>query len=336
VTHSAETDRRLIVLWRVFDDCNLSCPFCAYDKRLGGPRHAVDPARVERVVDLLGDWRRAYCRPVLLSWLGGEPLMWAPLAALSARAAEQGLDLSLTTNGTLLGSPRVREDLVRRYREVTVSIDGPAAFHDGMRGWPGAFDKLSRYVPALAADRDAAGAGLKVRANVVLMRDNIADFEDLCLTLAGWGVDEISFNQLGGRDRPEFFPDHRLRPDDVTFLAGLLPGLRAELAARRTALVGGAAYVARIADTVAGRPLPIGDCRVAERFLFIDEAGRIAPCSFTPQHFALSVDELREPSDLEALPGRLRELQWRTPSRDCADCPSTQQFAKFEPLGAGA
>ena len=47
------------------------------------------------------------------------------------------------------------------------------------------------------------------------------------------------------------------------------------------ALVGGAAYVARIADTVAGRPLPVSDCRVAEQFLFIDEAGRIAPCSFT-------------------------------------------------------
>jgi len=336
VTYAAETDRRLIVLWRVFDACNLSCPFCAYDKRVDGPRHFVDPAQVERTIDLLGDWRRAQGRSVLLSWLGGEPLLWEPLSALSARAVDQGLELSLTTNGTMLGSPRVRDELVRRYREVTISIDGPAVFHDRMRGWPGAFDKLSRYVPALVADRDAAGAALKVRANVVLMRDNIADFEALCRTLAGWGVDEISFNQLGGRDRPEFFPDHRLRPGDVTFLAALLPGLRAELAGLGAGLVGGASYVARIADTVAGRPLPIADCRVAERFLFIDEAGRTAPCSFTPQHFALSVDQLREPADLEALPGRLRDLQRRTPSRDCADCPSTQQFAKFEPTGAEA
>lgn len=324
----------MIVLWRISDRCNLACPFCAYDRRLTIPRHEADPAQVARMIDLLGAWRRASGQRVMLSWLGGEPLLWGPLAALSARAAEQDIDLSLTTNGTTLGSPKVRTELVERYREVTVSIDGPASFHDRMRGWPGAFDKLARHVPALVAARNAAGAALKVRANVVLMHDNIGAFEALCRTLADWGLDEISFNQLGGRDRPEFFPGHRLRAQDVTLLAGLLPRVRAELAPKGTALVGGSAYIERIGDTVAGRPLPIGDCRVAEQFLFVDEAGRIAPCSFTPDHFAISVDQLRSPADIDALPGRLRMLQRVRPSRDCADCPSTQQFAKFAPLAA--
>jgi hypothetical protein len=106
-------------------------------------------------------------------------------------------------------------------------------------------------VPALTAERDAAGTGLKVRANVVLMRDNIAGFATLCRTLAGWGVDEISFNQLGGRDRPEFYPAHRLRAEDVAQLVAEVPRLRAELGQTGTALVGGTAYLERFADTVA-------------------------------------------------------------------------------------
>ena len=43
----------------------MTCPFCAYDKRLGTPRHEADPAQVARVVDLLGEWRRTSGRPVL-------------------------------------------------------------------------------------------------------------------------------------------------------------------------------------------------------------------------------------------------------------------------------
>lgn len=324
----------MIVLWRVSNHCNLACPFCAYDKRLGVARKEADPAQVARLIDLLGAFRSDTGRPVLLSWLGGEPLLWAPRTELDERAAGQGIGLSLTTNGTTLGAPRVRTELVQRYREVTISIDGMADFHDAMRGWRGAFDKLAQSVPALTAERDAAGAGLKVRANIVLMRDNIDGFATLCRTLAGWGVDEISFNQLGGRDRPEFYADHRLRLDDVPRLAAEVPRLRAELRQTGTTLVGGAAYLERFADTVAGRPLPITDCRVAETFLFIDEAGRIAPCSFAPEHFGVSVDHLRSSADLHVLPRQLRLHQRTHPARDCADCPSTQQFAKFEPRPA--
>lgn len=322
----------MIVLWRVSNHCNLACPFCAYDKRLALPREEADPTQVARLIDLLGAWRSETGHPVLLSWLGGEPLLWAPRAELDERAARWGIGLSLTTNGTRLGAPRVRAELVQRYREVTISIDGMASFHDAMRGWRGAFDKLAQSVPALTSERDAAGAGLKVRANIVLMRDNIDGFATLCHTLAGWGIDEISFNQLGGRDRPEFYPDHRLRPDDVTQLAAEMPQLRAELGRMGTMLVGGAAYLERLADTVAGRPMPIADCRVAETFLFIDEAGRIAPCSFAPEHFGVSVEDLHSIVDLQALPRQLQSHQHARPARDCADCPSTQQFAKFEPL----
>ena len=115
---------------------------------------------------------------------------------------------------------------------MTVSVDGLRDFHDAVRGWRGGWEKLRAGVRALVAARAHAGAPLKLRANVVLMRDNLAQFAALCDALAGWGIDEITFNQLGGRDRPEFFPAHRLTAADVAALRDALPALRASLAAR--------------------------------------------------------------------------------------------------------
>jgi len=320
----------MIIVWRVLDRCNLACPFCLYDKRLPTVRKEADPERISRTLDMLGAWRDASGQAILLSWLGGEPLLWPPLAQLSAKARTLGIGLSLTTNGTTLGSPEVRAELIRSYREVTISIDGFSDFHDAMRGWKGAFSKLAMSVPKLVAERDAAGSALRIRANVVLMRGNIGQFAGLCRELSRWGIEEISFNQLGGRDRPEFYPANRLQLDDVRQLKALLPALRLELERSNTVLLGGSAYLDRIEGTTIGTPLPVPHCRVAENFLFIDEGGSIAPCSFTPGHFDLHVDQLRTAADFGALLTAIPELQRTRPARDCADCPSTQQFDKFE------
>lgn len=324
----------MIIVWRVLDRCNLACPFCLYDKRLPTARSEADPERISRMLDLLGAWKEESGETVLLSWLGGEPLLWPPLAQLSAKAKALGIDLSLTTNGTTLGSVAVRSELIRSYREVTISVDGFSDFHDKMRGWKGAFARLGASVPKLVAERDVAGSSLLVRANVVLMRGNIGRFADLCRELAGWGIQEISFNQLGGRDRPEFYPANRLRLEEVRQLKTILPELRHDLRQSGTVMVGGAAYLDRIEGTAVGTPLPVSHCRVSETFLFLDEGGRIAPCSFTPNHFGMHVDQISTPDDFSALLKAIPAMQRAHPAHDCADCPSTQQFEKFSTTSA--
>ena len=320
----------MIIVWRVLETCNLSCSFCAYDKRLSIPRNVADPERISSFIDLLGRWRKHSGQDVLVSWLGGEPLLWNPLDDLTRLARANGLEISTTTNGTSLGSPKVRRHLMECYKEVTFSVDGFSDFHDQMRGWPGAFSKLRKGVRLLADECSRTGSRLRLRANVVLMRGNIARFPDLCRELASWGISEISFNQLGGRDRPEFFPDNRLMPGDVEALRVLLPPLRNELAARATKLLGGGAYLDRIRDSALEIELPINDCRVAEQFLFIDERGCMAPCSFAVGHFGVHVGDMQDVADFDALAGRLNAHQRHNPSVECSNCRSTQQFSKFD------
>ncbi|WP_147125405.1 radical SAM protein [Shimia ponticola] len=317
------TQSPFVVLWRVMNTCNLACPFCAYDKRLAFPRSVVDTQEVARMIDLLGQWRPG--RPVVLSWLGGEPTMWQDFETMTARAAHAGLRQSLTTNGTTLGSRRMRATLAERFDEITISVDAIGTRHEELRGWPGGFAKLARWVPELVN----AAPDLMVRANVVLMRQTVDQFETLCETLAGWGVRTITFNQLGGRDRPEFFPAHRLRPQDAARLRAALPALRQRMHKRGVAILGGDPYVDRILQSAEDGQLPITSCQVARDFLFIDEACRVAPCAFVEDHFGIRTDQLLSVRDLDAVSGRLCADQANRPHDACENCMSTQQFSKF-------
>ena len=146
-----------------------------------------------------------------------------------------------------------------------------------------------------------------LRANVVLMRDTIDTFAALCRELADWGIDEITFNQLGGIDRPEFYPAHRLRPTQVEKLADDLSRLRAELLKHGVLLRGATDYLNRIAASSRDHKLTPADCAPGKRFLFIDEAGVIAPCSHTPREYGVPVTEIHSVEDLAALPARFAE-----------------------------
>ncbi len=318
----------MIVVWRITQRCNLSCPFCEWDRRLPGERTEVAADQALRFATLLADYQRETAEPVLLSWLGGEPTLWPPLHALAPRIKDLGLSQSTTTNGTTLASPRLRALLLRNFSELTVSVDGFAGFHDPMRGWSGGFDRLREGIGALAAER-ASRAALKLRVNVVLMRRNLGDFAALCDTLAGWGVDEITFNALGGRDRPEFFPDNALRPRDTEALARLVPPLRERLAAAGVRLCGGNDYVMRIDASARRQQLAGDECAPGRQFLFIDERGRVAPCDFTVAGYGVQVDTLRGVECLRALPARFAESRYRARMAACDDCRSTQVFSKF-------
>lgn len=320
----------MIIVWRVTERCNLSCSFCAYDQRLPGVRREVDPLTVRAFAEVLCEYERATGDQVLVSWIGGEPLLWKPVYTLSHWLAETyGIRTSATTNGTTLHLPEVQQHIVARFAELTVSVDGFADFHNDVRGWSGGWQRLKEAVLALVQVRDDAASPLKLRANIVLMHDNLPIFSALCEELADWGFDEITFNQLGGRDRPEFFPDHRLQLQDAKALSSCVPPLQQKLALRGVRLCAGDQYLQRIIASSENRRLPVHDCGPGQRFLFIDERNRVAPCNFTSDDFGIALEDIRNADDLLNLPSRFLAARLRTPHSACLDCPSTQVFAKF-------
>ena len=319
----------MIVLWRVATDCNLACGFCAYDRRLPFARSRVHLDEVERMGRVLGEFQAQTGEAVLLSWLGGEPLAWPALLELSSRLKQEfGLRISATTNGTTLDREPVRGTVLTAFDEITVSVDAVGAAHERLRGWPGGWARLERAIRALVAQRDADRSP-QLRANVVLMHSTVTGFPRLCEVLADWGIDEITFNQLGGRDRPEFHQAEALRADDVARLRADVARLRPALAARGVRLCGADAYLDRFEASASARPLNVEACRLPERMLFIDEHARVAPCSFTVDTYGQPTRTVRSAADLQRLQGAFMARQAKAPATPCIDCHSTQLFAKF-------
>lgn len=316
----------MIVVWRVTEACNLACGFCAYDRRLARPRRHADPAAVACFLPVLAEYQVRRRDPVLLSWLGGEPLLWPPLRALSEQAHALGLQLSVTSNGTSLPDPAARAHLRACYRELTVSVDALDGAHDALRGSPGGFAALRDGVRALVRERQ--GAPLRLRVNVVLLRDTIAGFAALCHELASWGIDEITFNQVGGRDRPDTWPALRLRPEQVETFAAELPSLRRALASVGVRLCGGEPYLQRMRASAANQRIAVADCAPGRGFLFVDTRGVASPCSFTEGELGVPLAEVDSVAALCALPARLAAARGAGVAA-CADCHSTQVFGKF-------
>ncbi len=320
----------LVLLWRVTTACDLGCLFCAYSRDLHRPRTAANVDDVLRLGAVLGEYARTCRRDILVSWLGGEPLRWKPIWEVSSAFREKfGLRVSATTNGTMLGSEGVRQRIVEDFDQLTVSIDGVGSFHDQRRSAPGLFAKLGEDVRRLHALKRRYGRGPRLRVNTILMRDTIYSFETLCRTVAEWGIEELTFNALGGRDRPEFFPAHGLRTAEVNWLRGALPGIRERLAQWGLTILGSECYLSRLDSSAAGRPIAVDDCQPGQTFLFIDEQGWIAPCSYTTQGYGIHLADIRTVDDFHQLPARFAERRRNEKLTFCFDCQSTQVFGKF-------
>lgn len=327
----APSPERLVVVWRVTTRCNLSCGFCAYDRTLPFARRDTDEVSARRLGQTLAQTRDQLGRELHVSFLGGEPLAWEPLPRVARYFAELGLSLGITSNGVGLGSAALRELLLDCFDEVTLSVDGVGAVHDDLRGWPGGFARLATALSELAGETRRRGRGPVLRVNTVLMRENIRQFPELCRALASLGVQELTFNRLGGRDRPEFFAAHRLRLEELEHFARELPELRRDASTFGLSIRGGDAYLERLLSLEREQRVAVVDCKPGRRFLFVDELGTIAPCSFTLDGYGEpAAGAARSTRALSELPRRFLARQRSQRAGACDDCASTQVFEKFK------
>ncbi|MHB8067906.1 MAG: radical SAM protein [Desulfobaccales bacterium] len=170
--------------------CNLKCRMCEQHRHQSRSSTALswyDPGRELPVAawqDLLD--QVAYFRPRLYL-TGGEPLLYPHFPELIREAKKRKFLLHLQTNGTLLD--RAADLLVDAGVEmVTVSLDGPAAIHDRVRGLKGAFRRTQEGIAALLAARGNRAAPL-VLINCVISKANFSILEEMAPLALKMGAD---------------------------------------------------------------------------------------------------------------------------------------------------
>jgi cyclic pyranopterin phosphate synthase len=149
----------------VTDRCNFRCPYCMPREVFGADHPYLRRAEIlsyEEIDRLAGLFVELGVRKLRLT--GGEPLLRRDLPVLVTRLARHGgVDLALTTNGSLLAERA--DDLARAgLRRVTVSLDSldDAVFRRmNDAGFP-----VARVLAGIAAAERAGLAPLKVNAVV--------------------------------------------------------------------------------------------------------------------------------------------------------------------------
>ncbi len=155
----------------VIGTCNLRCLHCYAES---GPDVHVRLG-VALLARLFAGVARQGFRRVALS--GGEPLLHPALPAIARFARDAGLEVALTTNGTLLHRAEWSEARAH-VDEVDVSVDGPPELHNALRGSPTAFCRMERGLGVLRGQGVPFGLVHTVTARSVPHLGWLVDFAE--------------------------------------------------------------------------------------------------------------------------------------------------------------
>lgn len=169
------TDKSLVreVTFQVTNQCNLRCDYC-YEHHKGSESMTLETGK--RIVDLLirmweedkpNSFISKKTKTVILDFIGGEPLLEAPLisdicdyffrqCAIKNCTLVNGVRISISTNGQNYFEPQVQAFIKKfaPFLSLNVSIDGHKSLHDAHRvdiNGNGSFDKAIKAYHAAAA-----------------------------------------------------------------------------------------------------------------------------------------------------------------------------------------
>jgi MoaA/NifB/PqqE/SkfB family radical SAM enzyme len=224
--------------------CNLSCVMC---------RRPQEKEFMARDAVLRCLRQAAQIGVQTVSFSGGEPFVHPDFRDILGAALGLGVAVELVTNGTLIRP----EDIptLERLKCVTVSIDGPRAEHDHIRGRAGAWDLTMHSLELLAASRATWGT------NTVMQRDNA-------------GVLYATWREIRKRGRPRYVAFTHVEVVPETRHLQMAPA-QAEAARQQ---------VARVADECRREWIHLNDQQLVGEFfqVFADKTHRFRPVQGCP------------------------------------------------------
>lgn len=155
-------------VWEITLACDARCVHCG---SFAGPARREE-LTTEEALDAVDQLADLGCRSVTLS--GGEPLMRADWPAIAGGIVERGMRLEMISNG-LAVEAQADTLAAAGFFAVSMSVDGPPALHDELRGVEGGFDALTRGAQALRERGVRIGAVTQVNRRNLPYLDEVHD-----------------------------------------------------------------------------------------------------------------------------------------------------------------
>lgn len=249
--------------------CNLRCKMCSvWEIR----EHGVPFELATKLLKDARDLGATHFTPC-----GAESFMRKDFLDIVEHAHDLGYrKQDIVTNGTMITDAHL--DRLQRVPsvELHISIDGPRAIHDELRG-EGNFDK------AVATARKCRERGIAVGLSGVILKESLPHLRHLVSLAHELGIEEVSFQpfqtEISGPDK-EISRFSLLRTPRETIVAQLEE--LAEHAERLGVTIFTESLFGVIPDYLAfgKRPIPPGGCYLPSKFLLVDWRGDVYPCFF--------------------------------------------------------
>jgi MoaA/NifB/PqqE/SkfB family radical SAM enzyme len=118
---------------------------------------------------------------------GGEPLMHPDLFRLAGMLRSRRIKVTILSTGLLL--ERHAAEIVGNVDDVIVSLDGPPAVHDAIRGMPGAFERMRAGVRAV----HGLASGFPIASRCTVQQGNAGHLVATVEAARELGLRSISF-----------------------------------------------------------------------------------------------------------------------------------------------
>jgi radical SAM protein with 4Fe4S-binding SPASM domain len=259
----------LIIAWEVTAACNLSCEYCRASASSSPDEAELSTEEALAFIDQV-----APEKPMII-FSGGEPLLRPDLFDLAEYATNQGVRVSLATNGTLL-SPEIVERIKRAgIKRVSISLDGPSPeTHDATRG-PGSFNLAMEGIKNLQGKVD-------FQINMTITKENL-DRVRATMDLAEW-LGAVAFHLFflvpTGRGREEALVTPTEQDEILRWVAKECRKRTIEVKVTCAPQYG---RVVREVLTEAERKGMMGSsCLAGTSFVFVSRTGDVCPCGYLP------------------------------------------------------
>lgn len=207
--------------------CNHRCLFCGLDFAQG-EKVSLDTAVTCRS---LKEMSHLGVKSIMFAG-EGEPLLHPGLPEMVAVAKQSGLDVSITTNGSL-GNAEIWQSVIPRLSWLRFSVDaGSQEVYSRVHGvGDGAFEKTLESIRQALAVRDVSGSDCTIGVQFLLIRENLADLEQAIRLFGDIGVDYLSFKPFS--EHPQM-----LNKSDFTYDAEAIASIDAIVESYRDAFSG--------------------------------------------------------------------------------------------------
>ena len=173
------------ISWLITDRCNLRCKHC-YLSSSSIPRIPELPTQeVKKIIDKIAE-----SGVFIIYFTGGEPFIRNDFMEILKYTSDSGMNIGISTNGTLLTSKMISKMTHFRITRIQVSLDGATKnTHEFIRG-PNTFEKVIHNI------KELVNYGFNVGITTVIHRKNLHELKDIMLLASKLGVKGLKISPL--------------------------------------------------------------------------------------------------------------------------------------------